>query len=34
MSIFTLTYKTVQYFSTRQEFPTIMDKGGKERESY
>ena len=34
MSIFTLIpNKTVQYFSTQQEFPTIMDKGGKGRES-
>lgn len=30
MSIFTLIpNKTVQYFSTQQEFPTIMDKRGK-----
>lgn len=33
MSIFYLnSYKTVQYFSTQQEFPIIMDKKSKERE--
>ena len=35
MSIFYFnSYKTVQYFSTQQEFPTIMDKESKERKSY
>ncbi len=35
MSIFTLIpNKTVQCFSTQQEFPTIMDKRDKEKENY